>query len=220
MTKEWIVEGFRFQTEEDARAASKEAEGIRYIENKLNTNHPESVLQVYLKLIEDKVFSTPVGLNYLKDLQNQLIKSPFVMESEIIPIDIPTINLNRNENKEIVAEGIKFLKTKDPKTKKMKTAKTEKNENKGKLNRKEKNGKKIDGKKINGIHGSIIVNIILTLTVISMLILSMTSNTPTIINYKNKIINQYEHWENELLQREKALEIKENDLQLNKKDGN
>ena len=52
MIKEWIVEGFRFQSEDDARAASKEAEGIRYIESKINRKMPEAVLQVYLKLIK------------------------------------------------------------------------------------------------------------------------------------------------------------------------
>lgn len=199
MGKEWIVEGFRFQTEEAARVASKEAEGIRYIENKLNANHPESVLQVYLKLIQDKVFYTPVGLNYLKDLQNQLRKSPFVMEGEIIPIDISIEYFTQNEHKEIVVKDTKPKKIKNQKLKK--TKKTQ----------------KVTKKRI---HSVFIVNIFLVLTVISMFILSMTSSTPTIVNYKNKIINQYEQWEKELSQREKAIKEKENELQLNNEDGN
>ena len=200
MMKEWIVEGFRFQSEDEARAASKEAEGIRYIEGKLNREFPEAILQVYLKLIYDKVFSTPVGLTYLKELQDQLLKSPMIMESEIIPIELPQkAEIEEIVVKEIKSKGIGNIKNK----KREKIEKTEKIEKKK--------------KKINTLF---VVNIFLVLTVIAMFVLISTSNVPTIINYKNKIINQYEQWDKELTQRENTIIEKENELKINRKDGN
>lgn len=190
MIKEWIVEGFRFQSEDDARAASKEAEGIRYIESKINRKIPEAVLQVYLKLISDRVFSTPVGLAYLKELQDQLSKSPLIMESEIIPIEISRKpEQEQVEHKEIKSEKIK----------------------------KTKNNKADKKSKMSSLF---VVNVFLVLTVIAMFILISTSNVPTIINYKNKIINQYEQWDKELTQRENVIIEKENELKINHKDGN
>ena len=53
-----------------------------------------------------------------------------------------------------------------------------------------------------------------------MFVLISTSNVPTIINYKNKIINQYEQWDKELTQRENTIIEKENELKINRKDGN
>ncbi len=206
MMKEWIVEGFRFQSEDEARAASKEAEGIRYIEGKLNREFPEAILQVYLKLIYDKVFSTPVGLTYLKELQDQLLKSPMIMESEIIPIELPQkAEIEEIVVKEIKSKGIGNIKNK----KREKIDKTDKTE------KIEKTEKKM--KKINTLF---VVNIFLVLTVIAMFVLISTSNVPTIINYKNKIINQYEQWDKELTQRENTIIEKENELKINRKDGN
>lgn len=203
MMKEWIVEGFRFQSEDEARAASKEAEGIRYIEGKLNREFPEAILQVYLKLIYDKVFSTPVGLTYLKELQDQLLKSPMIMESEIIPIELPQkAEIEEIVVKEIKSKGIGNIKNK----KREKIDKTEK------IEKTEKKKKKINT--------LFVVNIFLVLTVIAMFVLISTSNVPTIINYKNKIINQYEQWDKELTQRENTIIEKENELKINRKDGN
>ena len=189
MKKEWIVEGFRFLEEEEARIASKEAEGIRYIKQNLNRNHPESVLQVYLKLIQDEVFYTSLGLSYLKELQIILQESPLIMEGEIIPIVVP----KREELKEIVEKEVK--------------------EAKKKAALKENKGPK---KKM--FQSMIIVNIFLIITVILMFVLSTTSKTPTIINYKNKIIDQYEHWDQELSQRELKIEKKERELQIDQND--
>jgi len=211
MVKEWIVEGFRFQSEDEARAASKEAEGIRYIEGKLNREFPEAILQVYLKLIGDKVFSTPVGLTYLKELQDQLLKSPLIMESEIIPIELPQkAELEETVLKEIKPKGIGNIKNR-------KTEKTEKTEKRGKT---QKTKDKENDKKMNKMNTLFVVNIFLVLTVIAMFVLISTSNVPTIINYKNKIINQYEQWDKELTQRENTIIDKENELKINHKDGN
>ena len=57
-----------------------------------------------------------------------------------------------------------------------------------------------------------IVNIILVLLVITMMVLMYFSDNATIINYENKIIDRYEHWEQELKEREQAVKEKEKEL--------
>lgn len=59
---------------------------------------------------------------------------------------------------------------------------------------------------------SFIANIILVLLVVAMMVLMHFSDNATILNYENKIIDRYEHWEKELQEREKAVKEKEKEL--------
>ena len=45
-----------------------------------------------------------------------------------------------------------------------------------------------------------------------MFAITLTSNTPTILNYENKLIDRYEHWEQELNEREQELDEREQKL--------
>ncbi len=191
MKNDWVIDGFCFETEIEAMAANKELEGIRYIQERLNTDRPEAVLQVYLKLIQDDMFHTPVGLCYLKELQTILLESAFIMQEEVVPIDVkkreqeqqpnetPTQTIEKVSHKHKNAEAEKQVKSRKP---------------------------------------LIIMNIFLVITVIAMFALSATSNVPTILNYENKIINKYEQWEKELKQREDT--IKQKEEQLNSQENN
>ena len=53
------------------------------------------------------------------------------------------------------------------------------------------------------------VNIVLIIIVIAMFAISLTSGSTTILNYETKIINKYEEWEQELDEREAALDALE-----------
>ena len=59
------VGGFSFENQDEAEQAKKEIEGIKYIKTKTDMNDPEIVLQVYNKMIEQKLFETAVGYSYL-----------------------------------------------------------------------------------------------------------------------------------------------------------
>lgn len=69
-----------------------------------------------------------------------------------------------------------------------------------------------DEKEKNKLITSRIINLILAILVIAMLLLMYFSQTPTIVNYENKIIDKYEKWENELSEREKKVEELEKEL--------
>ncbi len=80
-----IVDGFEFDSKDMASEAFKEYESIKYIKNKVNFDDPDRTLKMYNKLIEEKLFKTPVGIGYLKELQNELYQYEEIDEN-IIPI--------------------------------------------------------------------------------------------------------------------------------------
>lgn len=90
-----VVEGFGFFTEKDARLAAQEQKKIEYLEARMNYEQPESILRIYRKAIRDRVFKTPVGVFYLKQLQSYLQDRP-ELEGEEIP-DIPLYLAYDNE---------------------------------------------------------------------------------------------------------------------------
>ena len=80
------VEGFVFETEEEARLARKEAEGIKYIRERNQLDDPDTVLKLYNQLIEKKVFCTPVGLRFLRNLRHYLDGIPYIKREDILPL--------------------------------------------------------------------------------------------------------------------------------------
>ena len=63
------VEGFDFETKEEALQAKKEVEGVRYIKEQMQLDDPEVVLRLYQKLVAQNVFETPIGMSFLSELQ-------------------------------------------------------------------------------------------------------------------------------------------------------
>ena len=83
-----LVEGFLFEDEDLANEARKEAEGIRYVNSRMDYEKPAQVLNVYQKMIKNRMFQTEVGFTYLKQIQDYLRNSPEVDKVEILAIPI------------------------------------------------------------------------------------------------------------------------------------
>ena len=64
-----VVEGFSFSNEAEVAQAGKEADGIKYIREKINMDMPENVLTIYNQLIRQKLFETAVGYGHATALQ-------------------------------------------------------------------------------------------------------------------------------------------------------
>ena len=67
-----VVSGFAFYSEKDAKLAEQERQKIAYLDKRIDRSDPESVLVIYKKALEERVFRTPVGLEYLRELQMEL----------------------------------------------------------------------------------------------------------------------------------------------------
>ena len=60
----------------------------------------------------------------------------------------------------------------------------------------------------------IMVNIILILLIIALFVINIKGSTPTVLNYKDAIENEYASWEQELKERENAVREKERELNI------
>lgn len=82
------IEGYSFTNEKMAKQAQKEAEGVRYVKARTDMTKPEQVFSVYHKLLAQQMFQTPVGYEYLKELQEYLQSMPSVKKRDIRPIPV------------------------------------------------------------------------------------------------------------------------------------
>lgn len=71
---EWSVNGFLFADEENVQAAEKELQKIQFLEAKINYSDLRKVRAIYEKAVVENVFSTSVGLFYLKGMRDFLIR--------------------------------------------------------------------------------------------------------------------------------------------------
>lgn len=91
---ELLVKGYCFGTAEDAETARQEVKKIEYLEQHMDYGKPENMLLVYEKAIEGRVFQTPIGWEYLKNLQRKLYEHDELKE-KISPITIYTVFAHR-----------------------------------------------------------------------------------------------------------------------------
>lgn len=104
---EWTVDGFTFNNGEDAKLAKAELNRIDQLETKIDHKNPHLVHAVYEKAIANNLFKTPVGICYLKQLQNEIKKSPLIQkEITDIPVSVVTEEklvkeVNKNVKKEV-----------------------------------------------------------------------------------------------------------------------
>ena len=101
--EELMVGGFVFETEEAAKKAKDELQGIDVVRNKINMRSPENVLEVYNKLIDKRLCKTPVGYSYLHDLQKYLQNTNTIPKESIR--EIPIEPIRRRVVREFQNEG-------------------------------------------------------------------------------------------------------------------
>ncbi len=180
--EELYVDGYKFNSAEDAVLARGELNKIEQLKQRMDYNSIEEIYNVYSRAIEKKIFRTPIGLSFLRELREYLIQSDYE-EENLTPIPVPgmvTIN-----------EGVSPKKKEDMQAKK---------------NAKSK------------IHFLTALVALLTITIIVMFTTMIKSDSPNILNYKEKLTNQYASWEDELVEREKAVRAKELELKMNEQE--
>lgn len=179
-----IVNGFVFTNEAEAKQAEKEVEGVKFVKGKIDMDKPEMVLQVYNKMVRQKLFETAVGYSYLKDLQEYLQSIPFIDKADILPIQVQSSVLeeqmrrNRTKPKQSAAAKERYIN--------------------------------IDYKNRYRVMRGIAIA--LAICVVAMFAISATAGSPTILNYEQKLINRYAEWEEELNEREAWIVEREAEL--------
>lgn len=85
-----VAEGYAFLNEDDAKKALSESRRILQLEEKLDYAKPENILLIYRKAIQERVFKTPIGIQYLRRMQMYLLDRPEIDKSKVLPIPIYT----------------------------------------------------------------------------------------------------------------------------------
>ncbi len=187
--KEWVVQGYQFSSQKDATQAKGELLKIQKLEEKMDYKNPQMVYMVYNKALENRIFKTPIGYEYLKKLQTVLVNSPKIQESVK---DIPIYQMyNLRDSTNPVVEKIKN----DPK-----------------LQQKRERERK--RKEFFPLRTSIFFNVLLAILVVVMLYISTTGSNPNVLNYERSLQDKYAAWEQELRQREAVIREKERELLL------
>lgn len=189
------IGGYIFNDEESARKAAKELKTVEYILGQIKEADEKTVLQIYKKLLNQRLFSTEIGLGFLSQLRQNLIASGLFVEDEVE--DVYTIG-EQELKEESDNQG-------DDSSEKENNRVTSKSGNSPEL----KQIRKL--KIINSV--LIVISLTLLLCVIGMFYVSSTINSPTILNYEETITDQYSTWKQELDEREAELKAREKALE-------
>ena len=109
-----VVEGYCFGSQNDAQRAQAELKKAEFFESRLAGRNAQNVLAVYNKILDEKVFVTPAGWEYLRKLQAQL-KEMGVQDEKIRPVPL-FVTFAHEEEKPTARERIIPKKKKDRKS--------------------------------------------------------------------------------------------------------
>lgn len=195
--EKYVVDGFKFQSKEEAAEAKNEYEGVSYMKSRTNMNNPANVYSVYKSLVEKNVFKTPVGMKFLYELKEILYKSGKYSKEEIdslvisVPVRTMTKKMKKRDEKASRKEVIKGMKDLD-----------------------------IESVYRNRFINSLLFNIILIIAIALIIMITTNSENTNILNYKNRLDAEYSErendliqWQNELEYREEALDEREKELE-------
>ena len=188
-----IIDGFIIENEEIASQAIKEEEGVRYIKERTPMDDPNVVFSLYNRLIEQNLFTTPVGIRFLIELQGILYAAEEIADESIA--QIPTAGFVKEiVVKQPVAEYVEAPQKKSS----VKTKAESKNERFYKT----------------AYHVSLFFAIVFAVCVAGMFVITKVSeNNVNILNYREEIINEYSEWEKNLKEKEESLKEKEKELE-------
>ena len=185
-----IVNGYAFFNEQDALLAESERKKVEYLHAHMELKDPDKIMTVYKKALDDRMFRTPIGVDFLREVQTFLIEQCDFPEGEV-----PAIPLYVEYDKELKErEVINHRKISEKKD--------------GKDN------------KVPFIFVSVVLNIALLAAVIAMFIITLNSDQPNILNYETAITNKYSYWDQELTEKEQELRAREAEIKLREEELN
>ena len=205
------IGGYIFDDENKARKAAKELKAVEYILGQIKDADEKGVLTVYKKLLNQRLFSTEIGMSFLSQLRQNLVASGAFTEEEIPPVyslDEPNKGVEAgSDSKSEPTDKVVRKQNDEPQPSKKTKAKKEKAD---KSNVQKAGADSSEVRRLRIVNRFLLVLCItLLLCVIGMFYVSTTINSPTILNYEEKLIDKYSSWEQDLTEREKALKEKE-----------
>lgn len=197
------IGGYIFDDENKAKLAAKELRAVEYILGQLKNADEKGVLTVYKKLLNQRQFSTEIGMSFLTQLRENLLQTGSFSEEEI-----PPVYTLSEERKELASEDVAGQPDEAAEAKEKKPKKAKADASTKVIKPQASDSTEIKRLKlINRV--LIVLCITLLLCVIGMFYVNSTINSPTILNYEQELLNKYASWEQELTEREAAVKEKE-----------
>ena len=190
----------------------KEQKAVDYLRRQIDFGNPEVVLRVYKQVLTQGLFETQVGLGFFLVFRDFLLRSP-----EISPADVPVL-AGAEPDAEVYAargdasatEGEDAAKAEEDRQALEQAATREAIRREAqRIVRRER---ALSREYRNKMYKALVGVVICVIAMIAMLVITLTSNLPTIINYRTKIVDEYSTWEKELNEREEALREYEESL--------
>lgn len=179
---EYTFGGYRFSDAHDYKEAMREAETIEYIKANTDLNDLNKTIKLYHKLVERRTLKTVIGFEFLKELQERVVKGGIIAKDSL-----PSIQVEKSE-KQIRAYSGEMEREVE-----------------------QKHLAIIEDYKIK-LRNSRIISAFLALIIIVMILISIFSDRSIFINYENDILDKYSSWEEELNAREASLDEREKAL--------
>lgn len=183
-----IVNGYAFNNANDATLAQEETKKVEYLRAHLDTSNPDKVLNVLAKAIEENIFKTPIGMDFLREIQMFLLNQCDYAESEV-----PTIPVSVQYNRAL---------------------RTEFTDTKAKIAPEPKNKEKVSPLFISVVLNLLLVAAVVAMFIITLKSDNPNIlNYETAINNKYSYwAEQLDEQERDLREKEKELKLREEDL--------
>ncbi len=111
-----IVEGYEFNNANDAVLAEEERKKVEYLRAHLDTSNPDKILHVLERAIAEKIFKTPIGMDFLREIQMFLLNQCDYTEQEVPSIPA-SVQYNRSLRENTTQTRAKIAKETKPKEK-------------------------------------------------------------------------------------------------------
>ncbi len=192
------IDGFYFETDELYEEAHKEKLAVAYLSKQVDLSDNKQALRLYQQAASQKLFSTVIGLTFLRDIEFRLKKDESIPKDQIMAVTVP-------------------LKERPPEKPSVSISSLQSEEESSKKERQKKdaypfNEKTEAGKYRRRFHGALAFVFILLATIGVMFFITLSSDLPTIVNYRTRLNNEYASWDEELKEREAALDLREKEL--------
>lgn len=188
MAEKYLVEGYEFNTIEEANEAKKEYDAVKHIAEKTKGCSPDAVYLIYRRITDNNLFKTSVGLDYLQNLEK------FLRENGMLDrVESKDGNNKKTLVEEILEKKEEVVKP-DPRLI-IESVEAELKKTKEKL------------------ISSVILNILLIIGMAAMMYIASTSSNVNILNYETVLLNKYSTWAQDLEQKEAELKERERILE-------
>jgi hypothetical protein len=200
----YMVGNYEFETEEEVQTAKKEEQAVAYVMQKLDMDDLDAIKKLSRQLQENQTFRTVIGQSFQAKLQKRILE----LEAGASTLSAEAENsAPAQEIKQATPEAEKQEAT-SRKQAKENTASEQTSEHKSSQSLEKQLRKYKRWASITSV-----ACVTMLLMIIGMFYVNSTSDSPTILNYEQTLLDKYAGWEEDLDAREQALQEKEQELQ-------